>query len=149
MATSSQSAKDTAGGCLACGANPPFSLQPHDGPCPCCGSLVQILEPPHGLVAVVKPPGDFCASLSIQRRFRPLPSNIGRCSAVIIDLADADILSSSAVAEIVGLHKKINAIGKRLRLVVDASMIQESLHSKCLDQLLSIHSSVREALESL
>ena len=149
MATSSHSAKDTAGGCLACGAKPPFSPQPGDSPCPCCGSVVQILETRHGLVVVVKPPSDFCTSLSIQGHFRPLPSNLGRCSAAIIDLADADLLSSSAIAEIVALHKDINAMGRRLELVMDASVIRESLHSKCLDQVLSIHSCVREALESL
>ena len=120
-----------------------------DAPCASCGSLVQILEATPDPVAVVEPSRDFYTSLGIRGTFSRLPSNIGRCSTVVLDLrGGAPLLSSSAIAEIVTLHKMINATERRLKLVVDASVIRECLLAKQLDRFLSIHGSVEEALES-
>jgi hypothetical protein len=148
MTASSQNANYTPGRCLACSDAPPPSLQSSDAPCPYCGSIVEILETTRGLAAIVKPPRDFHTSLTPPNIFASLPSNIGRCFALVVDLSGAPLLTSSAIGEILVLQKRLDAIGKQLKLAVDMPTVRERLHTLHLDRFLSIHGSPREALES-
>ena len=118
--------------------------------CPYSGVRVRFLETEGGAAVVLKPSQGFHELQNPCHIWQHLSSCIDCCVVVVLDLSEMPSLTSSAVAEVVTLHKKTNDSGSLLRIAVSRAraVVRETLHTLHLDQLLAIHDSVEEALRS-
>lgn len=87
-------------------------------------------------VCVVTLRGDW--DLSNKDRLHDAFASLGTKQDVLIDLRESSFFDSSALGELIGLYKKLNAHGRRLEALVGNSNMQRLLELTSLSDLLGI-----------
>jgi anti-anti-sigma factor len=73
-----------------------------------------------------------------RERLRNALQSIGTTSDVLVDLREASFFDSTALAELIGLYKRLNGAGRRLEALVGESNMRRLLQLTSLDGLLGV-----------
>jgi anti-anti-sigma factor len=107
-----------------------FHLREQDG--------VQVLEVISGKVAINQEIDRVCKLLT---RDREKPR-------VVLNMSDVQFVSSSFIAGLVALHKRLRSIDGKMVVCEMSPIVQETLHGAKLDKLLNIAETESEAASS-
>lgn len=126
--------------CPVCGA----SLLDHteyylaDDACRECGASLWCWRQERGGVVILVPiPQRTPSTADVELLVRSL-RRCGKVARVGVDLGELDVVSSSLVAELVILHRRIREAGGRLFLFALNPYVRASLHRFRLDQMFEI-----------
>jgi len=76
--------------------------------------------------------------VATREQLRSALSSLGSESDVLVDLRDASFFDSTALAELIGLYKRLNGAGRRLEALVGESNMRRLLELTSLDGLLGV-----------
>lgn len=76
--------------------------------------------------------------VSNRERLREALTSLGTQNDVVVDLREASFFDSTALAELIGLYKRLTAGGRRLEALVGDSNMRRLLELTSLDGLLGV-----------